>query len=123
MTPIPEATAAARLERLARLLDEACVTAQVDATGLSELLDDGHRMLNELSQALTLAPADHVDPELLAAIAKARRSHQALVGVLRNEMEYLSRELARLSVGAVATSSYVSNVGVALAGPRLDRVG
>lgn len=122
MSNSPE-SAAARLTLLADMLDEAGVVAQVDATGLSELLDGGRRQLNEISQAINLSEDDGANVELVAAADRARRSHARLLTVLVGEMDRLSGELARLNAGAAATTRYAASAGAGRNSGAVDRIG
>jgi len=105
------------------MLDEAGIVAQVDATGLSELLEGGQRQLNEISQAISLSQGAGANAELLAAATRARQSHARLVAVLQGEMDRLSGELARLNASSAATSRYVASENAGRVFSAIDRVG
>ena len=116
-------SATARLTLLADLLDEAGIVAQVDATGLSDLLDGGRRQLNEIQQAINLSHDDGAHAGLVAAAERARQSHARLVTVVQGEMDRLSGELARLNAGSTATQRYAVGEQAGRPATAIDKVG
>ncbi len=97
-----------RLEALERLFDHARCHASNDALALGEIFEQARCMLDELATSNFDRTDDPSREAVREAAERARKSHGALSHAIGIEVARIGRELAQLSKGRSATSSYAA---------------